>query len=59
MSIEPKTKLLTNMRDNIVYKDKDTGKEIPFQEFIFLEFQMKYPQGAVDDAALTLMKERG
>ena len=45
--------------DTIVYKDKDTGKEIPFQEFILQEFQMKYPQVAVDDAALTSMKERG
>ena len=45
--------------DTIVYKDKYTGKEIPFQEFILREFQMKYPQVAVDDAALTSMKERG
>ncbi len=39
--------------DTIVYKDRDSGKEIPFQEFIFNEFQKKYPCVAVDDAALT------
>lgn len=45
--------------DTIVYKDEDTGKEIPFQEFILNEFQKKYPRVAVDDVALTSMKERG
>lgn len=27
--------------DTIIYKDEGTGKEIPFQEFIFNEFQMQ------------------
>lgn len=45
--------------DAIIYKDKTTGTEIPFQEFIFNEFQKKYPHVLVDDAALTSMKERG
>lgn len=45
--------------DTIVYQDEGTGKEIPFQEFIFSEFQKKYPRVTVDDAALTSMKERG
>lgn len=29
--------------DTIVYRDKDSGKEIPFQEFILQEFQKRYP----------------
>lgn len=45
--------------DTIVYKDEGTGKENPFQEFILSEFQKKYPRVAVDDDALTSMKERG
>lgn len=45
--------------DTIVYQDPDTGKEIPFQEFILLEFQKKYPRVTVDDAELVSMKERG
>ena len=27
--------------DTIVYKDEDTAKEVPFQEFILNEFQMQ------------------
>lgn len=45
--------------DAIVYKDKGTGKEFPFQEFILNEFQKKYPLVIVDDPVLTAMKERG
>lgn len=45
--------------DTIVYQEKGTGKEIPFQEFILNEFQKKYPHVTVDDAAFTSMKERG
>ena len=45
--------------DTIVYKEKDMDKEIPFQEFILNEFQRKYPHVAVDNAALTSMKDRG
>lgn len=45
--------------DTIVYQETGTGKEIPFQEFIFNEFQKKYPRVEVDDATLTSMKERG
>lgn len=45
--------------DTIVYKGRDSGKEIPFQEFILHEFQKKYPRVTVDDVALTSMKERG
>ena len=45
--------------DMIVYKGKGSGEEIPFQEFIFNEFQKKYPHVTVDDATLTSMKERG
>jgi hypothetical protein len=45
--------------DTIVYQDEGTDKEIPFQEFILNEFQKKYPQVDVDNAALTSMKERG
>jgi len=45
--------------DSIVFKDKEVGKEIPFQEFILNEFQKKYPRVSVDDATLISMKERG
>ena len=45
--------------DMIVYKRKGSGEEIPFQEFIFNEFQKKYPHVTIDDATLTSMKERG
>lgn len=45
--------------DTIVYYDEGTGREIPFQEFIFYEFQKKYPRVVVDDVAFTSMKERG
>lgn len=45
--------------DTIVYKDKGTGKEIPFQEFIFNEFQKKYPHVDVSDSDSVSMKERG
>ena len=36
--------------DTVVFEDKEAGKEIPFQEFIFNQFQRKYPCVAVDDA---------
>ena len=45
--------------DTIVYQDKGTDKEIPFQGFILNEFQKKYPRVAVDEAVFTSMKERG
>ena len=45
--------------DTIVYKDKDSGKEIPFQEFILNEFQKKYPRVEVSDVDSASMKERG
>lgn len=45
--------------DTIVYKERGSDREIPFQEFILREFQKKYPRVTVDDAALTSMKERG
>lgn len=45
--------------DTIVYKNEETGLDIPFQEFIFNEFQKKYSHVVVDDATLTSMKERG
>lgn len=46
-------------KDTIVHKDRDSGKEIPFHEFILREFQKKYPHVTVDDTALISMKERG
>lgn len=45
--------------DTIIWKDERTDKEIPFQEFIFNEFQKKYPRVSVDDGTLTSMKEHG
>lgn len=45
--------------DTIVYREKISAKEIPFQEFIFQEFQKKYPQVSIDDSVLTSMKDRG
>lgn len=45
--------------DVIVYKEKDSGKEIPFQEFILREFQKKYPSVEVSHADIVSMKERG
>lgn len=45
--------------DTIVYKEKDSGREIPFQEFILNEFQKKYPHVEVSDADIDSMKERG
>lgn len=45
--------------DVIVYKEKDSGKEIPFQEFILREFQKKYPYVEVSHADIVSMKERG
>ena len=45
--------------DAIVYKNEETGIDIPFQEFIFNEFQKKYPRVVVDNFTLTSMKERG
>lgn len=45
--------------DVIVYKGKDSSKEIPFQEFILQEFQKKYPHVEVSEADVVSMKERG
>ena len=45
--------------DTVVYKEKGTGREIPFQEFIVREFQRKYPHVKVSDDVLLSMKERG
>ena len=45
--------------DTIVYRDKDSGKEIPFQEFILQEFQKRYPHVEVSDADIVSMRERG
>ena len=45
--------------DTIVFKETETGIEIPFQEFILNEFQKKYPHVTVDNDVLTSMKERG
>ena len=45
--------------DVIVYKEKDTSDEIPFQEFILREFQRKYPYVEVSDSDIVSMKERG
>ncbi len=45
--------------DVIVYKGMDSSDEIPFQEFIFREFQKKYPHVEVSEADIVSMKERG
>ena len=45
--------------DTIVYKDKESGKEIPFQEFILQEFQKKYPRVEVYDLDIFSIKEQG
>ena len=45
--------------DTIVYKDRDSGKEIPFLEFILNEFQKKYPHVDISDSDSISMKERG
>lgn len=45
--------------DTIVYKEKETGKETPFQEFIVQKFQQKHPHVEVSDEVLSSMKERG
>ena len=45
--------------DTIVYKDRGTGKEIPFQEFILNEFQKKYPHVDVSDSDSISKKEWG
>lgn len=45
--------------DAIVYQDESTGNEIPFQEFIFREFQRKYPHVEVYDTDVPAMKSRG
>lgn len=45
--------------DTIVYREKDSGEEIPFQEFVLREFQKKYPHVEVSDADIVSMKERG
>lgn len=45
--------------DTIVYKEKETGKEIPFQEFIVEKFQQRYPHVEVSEEVLSSMKNRG
>ena len=45
--------------DTIVYREKNSGEEIPFQEFILREFQRKYPHVEVSDADIVSMRERG
>ena len=45
--------------DTIVYRDKGTGREIPFQEFVLNEFQKKYPHVEVSDTDVPAMKSRG
>ena len=45
--------------DTIVYREKNSGEEIPFQEFIMREFQKKYPHVEVSDADVVSMRERG
>lgn len=45
--------------DTIVYREKNSGEEIPFQEFILQEFQKKYPHVEVNDADVVSMRERG
>lgn len=45
--------------DVIVYSSKDSGEEIPLQEFILQEFQKKNPQVEVAEADIVSMKERG
>lgn len=45
--------------DTIVYREKNSGEEIPFQEFILQEFQKKYPYVEVNDADVVSMRERG
>ena len=45
--------------DTIVYREKDSGEEIPFQEFILREFQRKYPYVEVNDADVVSIRERG
>lgn len=45
--------------DVIVYKERDSSEEIPFQEFILREFQKRYPLVEVSDSDIVSMKERG
>lgn len=45
--------------DMIVYKDNLTCKEVPFQEFVFNEFQKKYPRVTIPDSIIISMKECG
>ena len=45
--------------DVLVYKEKDSSREIPFQEFILQEFQKKYPHVEVSEADIVSMRERG
>ncbi len=45
--------------DTIVYQEKNSSEEIPFQEFILQEFQKKYPHVEVSDADVVSMRERG
>lgn len=45
--------------DCIVYKEDESSKEIPFQEFIVQEFKKKYPHINVADRDIKSMKERG
>lgn len=45
--------------DMIVYKENDSAREIPFQEYLVQEFQKKYPNIVVSESDLVSMKERG
>lgn len=45
--------------DTIVYQEKDSGDEIPFQEFILREFQKRYSHVEVSDSDIVSMRERG
>ena len=45
--------------DTIVYQEKDSGDEIPFQEFILREFQKRYSHVEVSDTDIVSMGERG
>lgn len=42
--------------DTIVYKEKDSGEEIPFQEFILREFQKRYSHVELSDSDIVSMR---
>ena len=45
--------------DTIVYREKNSSEEIPFQEFILQEFQKKYPHVEVSDTDVVSMRDGG